>query len=339
MSPPTFAFNTLTQPSSTVTQTLPSGFDASAALLMAQCCSLTYTQYAQGTALTAAQIASTLTAMSGYTYNLVASFTGVEAMGPGAATEGPGAFATVPFGFALQASQGGTPAFNILALRGTLSWAEWFTDASVIPVKFALDTTDASPGDVHGGFYGAYTLGTGGVAPSSSNLRPSGSIAAQVQAAMKSLYTTANNTALPLYVTGHSLGAALSVLCAMDVALNSATYVSSNGLSLYSFACPRVSGGIFSSPTQFVTNFQQHVPSNFHIANMADVIPTLPLPVLQLGILALDYYQVFSNTVGYCAQLGSVTSNHSLADNYLPYAQQLQSGYSAQVVAAVRKAG
>ncbi|QSQ21298.1 lipase family protein [Pyxidicoccus parkwayensis] len=340
MSTPAFAFNTLTQPSSTTTQTLPSNFDASAALLLAQCCGLTYTQYAQGTALTSTQIASALTAMSGYTYTLVASFTGVEAMGPGAASEGPGAFATVPYGFALQASQGGTPAFNILALRGTLSWAEWFSDANVIPVAFALDSVDTSTGHVHGGFYGAYTLGAGGVAASSNNLRPSGSIAAQVQAAMTSLYNNAQNTALPLYVTGHSLGAALSVLCAMDVAVNSAKLISADGLSLYSFACPRVSGGLFSSPTQFVTNFQKQVPNNFHIANMADVIPTLPLPALQLGSLALDYYQVFSNTLSYCAQLGSVASNHSLAENYLPYATQLQSGYSsAQSNASLKKAG
>jgi hypothetical protein len=73
---------------------------------------------------------------------------------------------------------------------------------------------------------------------------------------------------------------------------------------------------------------------------MADVIPTLPLPVLQLGALALDYYQVFTNTLSFCAQLGSVVSNHSLAESYLPYATQLQSGYSALVQqGAVKKAG
>lgn len=344
-SSPTFALNTLTQPSSTVTQTLPANFDANAALLLAQCCGLTYAQYAQGTPLTSTQIASALTAMSGYTYSLVASFTGVEAMGPGAASEGPGAFATVPFGFALQASNSNGPAFNIIALRGTLSWAEWFSDATVLPTAFALDTSD-NTGYVHSGFYGTYTLGTGGTAPTSKDLRPSGSIAAQVQAAMASLLSASNNTALPLYVTGHSLGAALSVLCAMDVALNSASSISANGLSLYSFACPRVSGGLildginYYSPTQFVTNFQKQVPNNFHIANMADIIPTVPLPALQLGLVAVDFNQVFTNTVGFCAQLGDVASNHSLAENYLPYATQLQSGYSvAQSNVAVKKAG
>ncbi|WP_141329459.1 lipase family protein [Myxococcus sp. AB025B] len=345
-SSPTFAFNPLAQPSSTVTQTLPSSFDINAALLLAQCCGLTYAQYAQGTPLTSTQLASSLTAMSGYTYSLVASFTGVEAMGPGAASEGPGAFATVPFGFALQASNSSGPAFNIIALRGTLSWAEWFSDATVLPTAFALDTTDKSTGYVHSGFYGTYTLGTGGTAPTKSNLRPTGSIAAQVSSAMASLLSASSNTALPLYVTGHSLGAALSVLCAMDVAVNSASFISAGGLSLYSFACPRVSGGLildgftYYNPTNFVTNFQAQVPNNFHIANMADVIPTVPLPALQLGLVAVDYSQVFTNTVGYCGQLGDVASNHSLAENYLPYAQQLQSGYSvAQSSAAVRKAG
>lgn len=328
----TFALTPLVNaPSASISK----AFQPTFALIMAQCCALTYTQLSQqaspSTALTASEL-SALNVASGpnatnYTFTQLSSspgvipFTGSEAVGLGFTSSDPGAFVTLPFGFAVQASDNqGNAAFNIIALRGTKTYEEWVTDVDILPTSFALyDTFD--PGDVPGGFYKMYVQGTYGVAPSAGTTRPQGSIAQQLASLLQS---GSWNSSVPLYVTGHSLGAALAVFAAMDVACNFPKLVS--GLYMYNFAPPNISAhGVFAPEAKFAGNFQALVPNSFSVINAADIVPTLPPGTFSVGGLTMSFMQACtsSNQVVYCAQLESLGNNHSLVGNYLPFVSSL----------------
>jgi hypothetical protein len=176
---PTFSLTQLTEPSSFASSSpLPTNFDTTTALILANACALTYAQYAQGSSqpITSTQLADLNTGSTNYTFSLLATFTSSESLGFGAAQTGPGAFVTLPFGFLVQATENNTAQFNILALRGTQTYAEWLNDIDAVPATFDL-ADDA--GDVHAGFYGQYTVGTDGT-PSQSGSRPAGSLAQQI---------------------------------------------------------------------------------------------------------------------------------------------------------------
>jgi hypothetical protein len=194
------------------------------ALIMAQCCALSYTQLSQQASPSTAVSASELSGLNvpsgpnetNYTftqlsYSSVVPFTGSESLGLGFTSTDPGAFVTIPFGFAAQASSSsGTALFNVIALRGTKTYEEWVTDVDIMPTSFALNNA-SGPGDVPAGFYNVYVRGTDGVAPSSTTPRPQGSIAQQLASLLQS---NGWNGSIPLYITGHSLGAALATLTA-----------------------------------------------------------------------------------------------------------------------------
>jgi len=324
------AFNTLVQSSSTVEPGgIPDGFDTDTALLLATCCSLTYEQYVTGKK-DISSLLGQLPFQSVLSYQQVGNLTGSEPMGFGATAGSPGGFVTVPFGFLLTVSNisSGAAVFNVLALRGTQTFAEWLNDVEAVPGYFYLDQKDPVA-LVHAGFYNQYTIGTDGTPPSSHTSRATGSLAAQVQTLLSQLGKSA---ALPLYVTGHSLGASLAAFAALDVAVNFSSSVS--GVTMYHFAPPRIAAGLtldsfdLGDASQFVSNFSKQVPNAFAVVNAADIVPMLPLPSMSLGLASIAFSQVVSSPVVYCAQLGDIGLNHSLADNYLPYVTQLQQGFS-----------
>jgi hypothetical protein len=349
---PTFGFTPLVEPASAVDPSgFPSGYDAAMGWLLAQCCQLTYVQYQRDPTsapppFTPPELAAALTALGpGVTWQQVGpGFTSSEKQRLGASMSDETKFATVPFGFALQAARGGKPAFNVLAFRGTQSLDEWINDVEALPTSFALDTSTRHPGHVHLGFYEQYTAGTGGTSPSKDDPRPAGSLAAQVAAALPALATAAGGAELPLWITGHSLGAALAILCAMDVAVNFAGQVAGGGsaLTMLNFASPRISAGtvvdgftVFDVQT-FVDNYQARVPASYRVVNAADLVPIYPPPATTISKLktSLLFSHVTDDPLNYCAQLQTVGNNHSLADNYLPYAQAAAGGFGTAASAA-----
>jgi hypothetical protein len=290
---PPFQFTTLVQPTATVGTTPPAEpFDAGIAYLMGQCCTLTYNQFDAGT-ITAADFTSLdLTgSLAGYsaTVSNLTPFTISEAIEPGPTPGDVGDYTTVQggFGVLLTLTQQGQPTkeLTVIALRGTRSFAEWLDDASFIPVPFAgnISALEAGLGSVHGGFYGDYTVGTNGAAAapgqelsSDVSQRAPGSLAAQVGAYVGGLSGAA------VYVTGHSLGAAVATLCALDVAHTFSGSAAS--LALYALASPRVAVGLSDSfgvsiPTLgnldwLLMNFQKLVPNAYQIVHAATSYPS-----------------------------------------------------------------
>jgi hypothetical protein len=309
-----FALTTLTEPNNCVTQTLPAGFDPKMGYLMGQCCSLTYAQFDAGLAWT--PDFSSL-ALPGYT--ITASqpqpFSVYEANEPGPTTGDVGDYYQAPAGFAVQLeltpSGGQAQQIVVVALRGTRTFEEWFTDADGIPAKFMAGTTPDDLGSVHAGFYGLYTIGEYGtvatkpLSPTLSDRAP-GSIASQVAS-----YVSQLDGSLPIYVTGHSLGAAAATLCALDIAYNFAKNFS--GISMYSLASPRVAASLFPVPTfdagaAFLNAYQSAVPNTYQIVHASDIIPILPPLATNLGPLTLSFAQV-TDPIGGGAVATAVVSN------------------------------
>jgi triacylglycerol lipase len=109
-----------------------------------------------------------------------------------------------------------------------------------------------------------------------------------------------------LYISGHSLGAALSVLSLPDVAKS--THFKKP--VLYNFGCPRV------GDNDFVTAYNA-LPSQktFRIANSSDLVTSIPLPVPML-LVPSGYYSHADVPVGFNIQKNDIGLNHSM-DTYV----------------------
>jgi pimeloyl-ACP methyl ester carboxylesterase len=337
-----FSLTQLTEPSSYASPNPPAApFSASTAALLGQCCLLTYDQL-QGI---------DITKLLPQGYSIVAELTVPEAITVDAGATGY--YVTVPAGFV--ATNGSN---NIIALRGTQTVREWLDDADVLPTPWVQGDNNGSNyssiefapyGLVHAGFYTYYNLGTQGAVPQKvyhglfdetySYTRAQGSLAQQIAA----LGTTAGfNPKLPLYVTGHSLGAAVAVLCAMDVAVNLDINVvtQASNVSLYALACPNVAAGVVADnsilqevldipSSAFVSSFGQAVTQCWLFANSCDIVPIMPPPSTDAGgLVDIEFQAVTSNVISFCAQAGTIGGNHSCADTYVPYLQALAGGFT-----------
>jgi hypothetical protein len=86
----------------------------------------------------------------------------------------------------------------------------------------------------------------------------------------------------------------------------------------------------------FVDNYASAVTTNILVVNATDLAPIVPPSSLALGVASVSYQQVSGTTLTFCVQTGSIGGNHSLADTYQPYAQQLADGLQPRRAAAPR---
>ena len=124
-----------------------------------------------------------------------------------------------------------------ISIRGTEKPLEWIEDFDALPVPDRL-------GIVHQGFLIAW-----------DKLRDS--ILAGVSSALSGAGTVTR-----LLITGHSLGAALAVLCAAEFAQAQPL--------MYTFAGPRVGF------PDFADKYDTLVPETYRIVNKWDIVPHLP---------------------------------------------------------------
>ena len=146
------------------------------------------------------------------------------------------------FGMAAQ-SDGGE---LLIAIRGTDTLLEWLVDAECGPCAFP---GVPAAGRVEDGFCSVY-----------ATLRCSstgGDVLSLVRQAAPGTTVT---------ICGHSLGAAVATLLALDVAVAAPTI----DLTLYTFASPRVGDAAFAA---FCNS---RIPVHFRVANRPDIVPHLP---------------------------------------------------------------
>jgi hypothetical protein len=105
---------------------------------------------------------------------------------------------------------------------------------------------------------------------------------------------------LDFYISGHSLGAALSVLALPDV-VKTTKFKSP---TLYNFGCPRVGDNAFVTAYNALPALKA-----FRVVNSSDLVPTLPPP-------APIYYSHVDLPVEFNVQKNDVGLNHSM-DTYL----------------------
>ena len=133
----------------------------------------------------------------------------------------------------------------IVALRGTEYWQDWVSD---LDIPLVPDRSVPSAGMVHMGFQLVYE---------------------HIRDSILALLGQECMGATKIYVTGHSLGGALAVLCGMDLVSNSPVKVVPE---LHTFAGPRV------GDSRFAGSFAGKVPVCFRVVNFMDVVPQVPLP-------------------------------------------------------------
>lgn len=178
---------------------------------------------------------------------------------------------SVYYGFLLT-----SPTFNLLIFRGTQRQLEWLENVLAIQDNYVNPLNETAIGKVHSGIYSFYNEG----------------LATSVREAVKAL-----DSKKPLVISGHSLGAALATLAAIDLALILPEFQPK--LQVYAYAGPRLGN------KAFVEAHSQLIPNHYRVANLADMIPMLPLSKL----LTDDFIHV-GELWSFLSQQGDIMPNH-----------------------------
>lgn len=148
----------------------------------------------------------------------------------------------VYLGFVLSSSEN-----NIIVFRGTQTRIEWINNLTAIQKDYTDPISGQYFGKIHEGFLRNYLR----------IVKPIPRTIAQQL-----------DPSIPCYVTGHSLGASLAVLAALDIALNVPQL--KEQIQLYTYASARV-----GDPT-FAKLHAKQVPNSYRVFNLADLIPLMP---------------------------------------------------------------
>ncbi|MFD1954176.1 lipase family protein [Paenibacillus thailandensis] len=196
--------------------------------------------------------------------------------------KGYGAYAE-RFGFVIESEQAG-----IVAFRGTSSVTDWVSDfiAQQIPYRPVKNA-----GSTHKGFTDLY------------------------MSARESLFVLLDRLPQdkPLFITGHSLGGALSTLAALDIASNKPF---TNPI-VYTFGAPRV------GDPAFVRSYNGRIGTHWRFQNEYDIVPHLP-PIIyqQPNTDNVYYYMHVKGEVPREFKGGSVSGNHVISSYFADLAKE-----------------
>ena len=216
-----------------------------------------------------------------------AGFTFVEALyGNELATDiSPHSGETVTYGFLATSAAGEL----IAAIRGTETIEEWLHDFAFL---FVPNPIHAGGGLTEDGFTAIYRSLRAGADPNTPT----------AIAAITNLVSTSGASSIT--VTGHSLGAALATLLALDAGLNSG--IGSSGTTVYTFASPRTGDHFFAG------SFNATIPESYRIYNRTDLVPQLP-PILPLP------YEHTNTPFELVAPMGAIQNNLACAHDLKTY--------------------
>ncbi|WP_084065125.1 lipase family protein [Paenibacillus stellifer] len=181
------------------------------------------------------------------------------------------------FGFILESTDE-----IIVAFRGTVTTTNWISDAMASQKKFRYISDNCF---THRGFTAIYSSAREELIRALGKLPPEKS----------------------MYVTGHSLGAALATLCAVDTAANTAF----RSPFLYTYGSPRV------GDPDFAKACASYVPDSWRFANVFDVVTLAPPTVYKLPRRDKRYYYSHVRTLSQLSfQNGGVGDNHVIGSYY-----------------------
>ena len=170
-------------------------------------------------------------------------------------------------------------------VRGTETLEDWYKDAEIKQVAYELPNV-SKVGLVHEGFFDLY-----------KSLR---------QALLSQL--NALQDIRTLFITGHSLGAALAMVATPDLIANALTKQTPKVFQ-YNLAGPRACDPMLAA---FLNTGSAHI---YRIVNSCDLVPDVP-PSVYLSLTEKVLYEHVGYPVTYTAQYGSVAGNHAHHNSY-----------------------
>ncbi len=179
------------------------------------------------------------------------------------------------YGFLLESDED-----SILVFRGTQRTAEWVGNIYAVQQPYLDPATGESLGRIHTGFRRI----------ADSIINP---------LAVDAVRQITPNK--PCYVSGHSLGAALATVLALDMAL--AVPALRPQIQVYAYASPRLGN------PEFARSYARILPNSYRITNLADPIPTMPPTKLRAEFVHVGEEWAF------VSQGGDILPNH-IVDTY-----------------------
>lgn len=182
-----------------------------------------------------------------------------------------------PFGFILESADD-----IVIAFRGTSSSSDWASDALATQMEYPYAR---GAGKTHRGITQIYQTARD-----------------QIHTSLRGL-----NPAKTLYLTGHSLGGALAILCALDVSF----HTSFRAPQLYTYGSPRV-----GSPA-FVSAFSRRPIGVQRISNLYDAVTYLPPPTVRIPRINQTFeYRHVKPFVSLEFHNGRMSSNHVIGSYF-----------------------
>ena len=199
----------------------------------------------------------------------------------------------------------------IIGFRGTNTLSEWAVDAHYGQV--IIDNTWGTlSGSLERGFHDIY------VNPAD---KKTDSLRKQIKDALKATYLSQNKKNV-IYITGHSLGAAVASIVAADLAASFPDVKIVN----YTYASPRVGDPTFVESLQSFVKGREEFFVMQRVYNLEDVVPTLPGAVIGGSGTSETTSYYFQHTDSYPqvendADKSNIIASFSFSNNQLSVAQ------------------
>lgn len=179
-----------------------------------------------------------------------------------------------------------TKKISLIAFTATWYLSQWKDDLNYQQVPALVLNHYQKGVNLHGGFYGIY-----------KNIRD----------VLWSTWNSFQDKSNQLIITGHSLGGALSTICAFDFSVINPKNRNENKPSLwhYSFGAPLQGTPLYASI------FNQNIVSSWRIANTADIVTQVPPPIIKDNIF--EHCGIPDHSFSFNRNLDSYYKNHVVA--------------------------